>query len=258
VLIRLLKHRHTGVAPDRVFRRHEECSAVATYPCAFAPMPFMILTASAVPEILSNWEGALDGVGVVLGVRQFDSLKQGLIRVIPTVLLLDMGLPGLQGARGVASLTRANLVTKVIAFSQVVSDEAELALFKVGVRGCARRDCEPQIVRQIVVAIDQGELWIRRAITPRLVDDLSGRFRDVDRPTGMTDDLALLTEREREIVALIGSGESNKQIARRLFITERTVKAHLTGIFRKLGVADRVRLALRVASRPDYRSERVI
>jgi len=218
----------------------------------------MILIASALAEVLGNWEQALEGVGVVLGVRQFDSLKQGLTRVIPTVVLLDMELPGLQGARGVASLTRANPVTKVIAFSQVASDESELALFKVGVRGCVRRDCEPQVVRRIVVAVEQGELWIRRAITPRLFDELSGRFRDANPPTGISGDLALLTDREREIVALIGSGESNKQIARRLFITERTVKAHLTGIFRKLGVADRVRLALRVASRADYRSERVI
>ena len=56
--------------------------------------------------------------------------------------------------------------------------------------------------------------------------------------------LAELTRREREIAELIGNGESNKQIARTLMITERTVKAHLTEIFRKVGLADRLRLAL--------------
>jgi DNA-binding NarL/FixJ family response regulator len=60
--------------------------------------------------------------------------------------------------------------------------------------------------------------------------------------------LADLTQREREIATLIGIGESNKQIARRLTITERTVKAHLTEIFRKLGIGDRLRLALRVTA----------
>jgi two-component system NarL family response regulator len=218
----------------------------------------MILIASAAPDVQGNWEQALEGVGGVLGVRQFDSLKQGLARLAPKVLLLDLELPGLDGARGVAAIRRASPATKVIAFSQVASDELEIALFKLGVRGCARRDIEPQVLKRIVVAVEQGELWIRRAITPRLLDDLGARFREeACASTATGDDLALLTEREREIVRLIGSGESNKQIARELCITERTVKAHLTGIFRKLGVADRVRLALRVASRPDYRSERV-
>jgi two-component system NarL family response regulator len=62
--------------------------------------------------------------------------------------------------------------------------------------------------------------------------------------------LADLTRREREIAELIGNGESNKQIARQLAITERTVKAHLTEIFRKLGIADRLRLALLITDAP--------
>jgi two-component system NarL family response regulator len=63
--------------------------------------------------------------------------------------------------------------------------------------------------------------------------------------------LAYLTRREREIAELIGNGECNKQIARQLTITERTVKAHLTEIFRKLGIADRLKLALLVIDLPD-------
>ena len=68
--------------------------------------------------------------------------------------------------------------------------------------------------------------------------------------------LANLTEREQEISVLIGSGESNKQIARRLDITERTVKAHLTEIFRKLGITDRLRLALLVTNGSNLRRSR--
>ncbi len=73
----------------------------------------------------------------------------------------------------------------------------------------------------------------------------------------MTGRLAALTLREREIAELIGNGESNKQIARQLLITERTVKAHVTGIFRKLGVGDRLSLALRVSARRHADSEQV-
>jgi two-component system NarL family response regulator len=218
----------------------------------------MILIASAAPDILSNWERALEGVASILAVRQFESLKEGAARVAPRMLVLDLELPGLDGSRGVAALRRVTPATRIIVLSAVASDELEIALFKLGVRGCARRDIDPQLLKRIVLAIEQGEMWIRRAITPRLVDDLAARNRqDAYPPSAVGDELALLTEREREIVRLIGSGESNKEIARELCITERTVKAHLTGIFRKLGVADRVRLALRIASRPDYRSERV-
>jgi two-component system NarL family response regulator len=218
----------------------------------------MILIASAAPDILSNWERALEGVASILAVRQFESLKEGAARVAPQMLVLDLELPGLDGSRGVGALRRVSPATRIIVLSAVASDELEIALFKLGVRGCARRDIDPQLLKRIVLAIEQGEMWIRRAITPRLVDDLAARNRqDAYPPSAVGDELALLTEREREIVRLIGSGESNKEIARELCITERTVKAHLTGIFRKLGVADRVRLALRIASRPDYRSERV-
>ena len=219
----------------------------------------MILIASAVPDILGRWEQALEGVAGVLAVRQFDALKEGLARVAPRLLLLDLDLPGLDGPRGVAALRRADAATRIIVLAEAASDELEIALFKLGVRGCARRDIDPQLLKRVVVAIEHGELWIRRSITPRLLDELSARIREVTNGVRTTSDqLAVLTEREREIVKLIGSGESNKQIARQLCITERTVKAHLTGIFRKLGVADRVRLALRVASRRDYRSEPIV
>lgn len=223
-----------------------------------SPNPPMILIASAVPDILGRWEQALEGVAGVLAVRQFDALKEGLARVAPRLLLLDLDLPGLDGPRGVAALRRADAATRIIVLAEAASDELEIALFKLGVRGCARRDIDPQLLKRVVVAIEHGELWIRRSITPRLLDELSARIREATNGVQTaSDQLAVLTGREREIVKLIGSGESNKQIARELCITERTVKAHLTGIFRKLGVADRVRLALRVASRPDYQRERV-
>ena len=106
------------------------------------------------------------------------------------------------------------------------------------------------------MAIEQGELWIRRSITPRLLD--GARPRDESQIKRISAGrLADLTQREREIAALIGHGESNKQIARRLAITERTVKAHLTGVFRKLGIADRLKLALQVRSQPESDRERV-
>ena len=211
----------------------------------------MILIASSCPDTLARCEQGLQGFAAVLTVRQPESLRECLVHLAPQILLLDLGLPGFDGPKGVAALRKANPTTKIIALTGSLSDEAELALFKTGVRGCCRSDIDPQLLKRVVVAIEQGELWIRRSITPRLLDELRSL---ADTHFGR---LADLTQREREIAALIGNGESNKQIARQLSITERTVKAHLTGIFRKLGIADRLRLALQVRAQPEGERERL-
>jgi DNA-binding NarL/FixJ family response regulator len=218
----------------------------------------VILVASSSSDMLARWEQGLQGYDVILTVRRLDSLKEGLVRAIPHVLLLDFDLPGLDGPKGIAGLRKSSPATKIIALTGIVSDEMELALFKAGVRGCCRSDIDPQLLKRIVAAVEQGELWIRRSITPRLLDELGARLRDETRTTHVVAGrLAGLTPREREIAELIGNGENNKQIARRLFITERTVKSHLTGIFRKLGVLGRLNLALQMSARPDADGQHV-
>ena len=209
----------------------------------------MILIATSSAESLARWTLGVTGLGAVLAVGQLDALQQGMIRIAPAVLLLDMDLPGVSCAT-VASLRKRNSATKIVSLSRTVSDEVELTLFRSGVRGCCRCDIDPPLLARVVVAIQQGELWIRRSLTPRLLDELGEKLRHENRIVAASSlgRLAELTLREREIAALIGNGDSNKQIARQLAITERTVKAHLTGIFRKLGIADRLGLALRVTA----------
>ena len=106
-------------------------------------------------------------------------------------------------------------------------------------------DIEPEQLKNVVEAVQQGELWIRRALSWHLLNELVVITQEKNKiKQAVSDLLANLTRREYEIATLVGNGESNKQIARRLDITERTVKAHLTEVFRKLEVADRLKLAL--------------
>jgi two-component system nitrate/nitrite response regulator NarL len=208
----------------------------------------MLLIASSSPDTLARWLGGVRWLARVLQVTDLPAVKDSLTRFSPRVLLLDMNLPGLHGATGVAALRELCSRTPIIVLSDTASEEAELALFLAGARGCCLRDIDPQLLKRVVTAVLQGELWIRRSLTPRLLDEVGARLRResyaerTDRPLGD------LTQREREIAMLIGDGDSNKQIARRLDISERTVKAHLTGIFRKLGIGDRLKLALLVTS----------
>lgn len=207
----------------------------------------MILIASSSSELLRVWKQGLEGYSAAPTVSGLNALMVEMVRTKPEVLVLDLDLPDLDGARGIARLMKLNSATKVIALGGEPCDIRELGLFRIGVRGCCRNDIDPRLLPSVVVAIQQGELWIRRTLTPRLLDELGERIRaDNEGRRAAMARLAELTRREREIAQLIGNGESNKQIARELTITESTVKAHLTEIFRKLGIADRLKLALLV------------
>ncbi|MEO7465344.1 MAG: response regulator transcription factor [Nitrosospira sp.] len=142
---------------------------------------------------------------------------------------------------------KLNPETKVILLIPSLPDEIEWSLFRTGIRGCCRSDVEPELLSTIVESVQRGELWLRRALSWRLLNELIVITQEKNNmKKAISDLLANLTRREGEIATLVRNGDSNKQIARRLDITERTVKAHLTEVFRKLEIAGRLKLTLMV------------
>lgn len=205
----------------------------------------MILLASSSQDDLFRWEQGVRSLAPVFCSTNLDSVRSELVRIKPQVLLLDHELPKLDGPSGISGLMKLNPETKVIVMSHAISDEIEWGLFRTGIRGCCRDDIEPEQLKSVVEAVQQGELWIRRTLSWHLLNELVMITQEKNKiKQAVSDLLANLTRREYEIATLVGDGESNKQIARRLDITERTVKAHLTEVFRKLDVADRLKLAL--------------
>jgi DNA-binding NarL/FixJ family response regulator len=189
----------------------------------------------------------LSGLASVSHVTSLEQLNDALERARPQVLLLDYNLPGLEGSAGIAVLAGVSLDTKIVILSHALSDETEWDLFKAGVRGCCPRDIETKQLKNVVLVVLKGEFWIRRTLACRMLKELGVIVREKNQNQQATNNLLMnLTQREKEIAALVGSGENNKQIAQHLSITERTVKAHLTEIFRKLDVADRLNLSLMV------------
>jgi len=208
----------------------------------------MILIAGSSPELLARWEQALQGIAAVRTLHEMDSLRLGLELAGPQVLLLDVDSPSFSDADTVFRLRNWNPTMRIVVLSGPISDDTELAFFKAGARGCCRRDIDPQLLKRVVVAVQIGELWIRRSLTPRLLDEPgASSVSNIQSRRANVGRLAYLTRREQEIAALIANGGTNKQIARQLAISESTVKAHLTEIFRKLGTADRLKLALLIA-----------
>lgn len=206
----------------------------------------MLIIASASTDRITRWRDGLYGMDEIVEVTEGSRLKSCLGSHTPQVLLLDIDFPGLGNpTSAIPKLRQASPATKFIILGRPASDEAEIALFAAGVRGVCGGDVEPQVMQRMVTAVRQGEPWIRRSLIPRLVDRLNSRTSsDTSRFHMDSGKAAELTRREQQIATLVRSGESSKQIARRLDVSEPTIKAHLTDMLRKIGIDERLKLAL--------------
>jgi two-component system nitrate/nitrite response regulator NarL len=131
----------------------------------------------------------------------------------------------------------------LVVISQVPDQEQALAALAAGARGYCHALATPEMLRDVAAAVSHGGLWVGPELMNRLIRSLPAAA--IPKSDGQAQDLAALTERERETAQRVARGFSNKEIARQLDITERTVKAHLSAIFAKLGLRDRLQLALR-------------
>ena len=166
----------------------------------------------------------------------------------PTAVLLDAELLDKPLERQVGEIVNHAGQARVIVLTPVFIEDEEIALLKAGAKGCCRRGVDPDSLQQVLTVTANGGVWVTRSLLPRLVSELR-KYVDAHRKPAETpanDVLAELTQREREIVRLIVEGASNKEVASSLNISERTVKGHLSNVFQKLGVADRLKLVLLV------------
>jgi two-component system nitrate/nitrite response regulator NarL len=194
-------------------------------------------------------------------VASVDALLDKLAATAPDVVLID-GEPLTKPIdRHIARLVTAAPAARVIVMTAAYNEDEEVALLRAGVKGCCRRGVDPDSLRQVLTAT-QGGVWVTSSLLPRLVRELQ-RFATqpvaqessaaqssaaAPKPDVISklpkEKLATLTRREQDIVKLIAAGATNKQIATDLDISERTVKGHLSNVFQKLGIPDRLKLVL--------------
>ena len=151
----------------------------------------------------------------------------------PDVLLLDLSMPDLDGIEVTKRLQEASPATKIVVFTSFSDRERIVQALDAGAVGYLLKDAEPEEIRAAVQAAARGEA----PLTPRAAAALLAARRE--RPSEVQ-----LTAREREVLGLVVEGLANKQIARRMGISEKTVKGHLTNLFQRIGVADRTQAAL--------------
>ncbi|WP_250030066.1 response regulator [Paractinoplanes maris] len=148
----------------------------------------------------------------------------------PDVVLLDMVLPGMDGVAVLRELARCALPAKVLVVTSFTDRGRLLAAVRAGARGYLSKDVDPQALVAAVRSVHAGHLLLEPDVAATLL--------------GAPADLPALTARERDVLALIADGRSNREIARALVVAEKTVKTHVSSILMKLGLADRTQAAL--------------
>ena len=150
----------------------------------------------------------------------------------PDVVLMDLSMPGLDGAEATRRMTAELPDVQVLVLTSYADGENVVRALDAGAAGYLLKDAEPASLVEAVRAVASGQ----SPLDPRVARTYLSTRRV---PAGPE-----LTDREREVLSLVGMGLANKQIARRLGIREGTVKAHLTRVFQQIGVQDRTAAAL--------------
>ena len=161
----------------------------------------------------------------------------------PDVIILDLALPGTDGLDLIPELLATAKGARILILTGVLDADAHTRAMRLGAMGVVLKEKAPEVLIKAVLKVHAGELWLDRAAVARLFGrnaQAGGRAK----PDPEAAKIATLTGREREIVTLIGEGLRNKQVAERLFISEGTVRNHLTSVFGKLDVADRFELMM--------------
>lgn len=207
----------------------------------------LIFLASSSLRTRRRWGEQLENSFVTCEVADLASLRRNLSSLRPSVLLLDFDLPGLGRLRGLRAIARAHQETKVIVLAAETDESEAVAVLGTGARGYFERDADSLLVRKAVEMVQKGEIWVRRSVLLHVLGRLTtsaARVPDAASSPQPQKRREILSGRQREVAQLIAGGAANREIATRMRISEKTVKAHLTAIFRKVGVANRLRLAL--------------
>jgi DNA-binding NarL/FixJ family response regulator len=161
----------------------------------------------------------------------------------PDIILLDLDLNGSSGLDFLVELFTLAPEARVIILTGVYDAAAHQRAMHLGAMGLVLKEKAAEVVIKAIEKVHAGEVWFDRVMMGHMISQLSrATLTPKSKPEAQR--IASLTEREREIVALIGEGLKNKLIANRLFISETTVRHHLTSVFDKLGVSDRLELII--------------
>lgn len=160
----------------------------------------------------------------------------------PDVILMDINMPGIDGLQAIKELKsdKSNSSIKIVVLTIHEDKEYLFKTLKMGVDGYVLKDAEPNVLVDAIRSVYKGQTYIQPNMTKELVKE----FTRVTTHEKKKESYKNLTNRELQILELITEGMINKEIAQRLYISEKTVKNHISNIFKKLNVSDRTQAAV--------------
>lgn len=197
-----------------------------------------VLITSSDKSRCENWQKLLaENVNVQQVV--IEETFQKLSRIKPDLCLVDVDSLHTVDKTEIINLVGSQHETSFIIFVAIPDADDGFAWIRAGAKGYVNRLSHANVMQAVIETVEHGEIWAGRQVVQQLLQNLQ-------LTPEITNDVQFekLTDREHELALLIGSGLSNNQVADRLAVKERTVKAHLSNIFKKLKIKSRVQLAL--------------
>lgn len=167
------------------------------------------------------------------GVDCIEKLKN----VTPDILLLDINMPSMNGLEVLQNIKKLNYKIKVLVLTVHNEVEYLLKAVDIGINGYLLKDSESTELKQAIISVINGEDYIQPNLIPLLNSKMIDRNNDNEK-------MSKLTNRELEVLKLLSIGKLNRQVAEELQISERTVKNHVSNIFKKIEVKDRTQAAV--------------
>ncbi len=190
----------------------------------------LILSSAEDLEVVGE---ADDGAHAVAAVRQHR----------PDVVLMDIRMAQMDGITATAALRRLDVPPQVIVLTTFQADEQVMSALRAGASGFLVKDTPPADIINAIRLVASGDAIISPSVTRTLLSHF-GDGQASERRRAAARRLATLTDREREVAAAVGAGASNAEVAAALFLSEATVKAHVSRLFSKLEVVNRVQIAI--------------
>lgn len=208
-----------------------------------------ILIADGQPIVLEGLRSVLTkhaGIQVVGEAADGMEAIEKTVSLDPDVVLMDLKMPRVDGLTVLRSIHTRAPRSKVILFSGSDSKDEFVEAMKLGCSGILSKESAVNLIERSISKVYAGEIWLDSNTTAAVIRQFAApvEFPPPANNGKSTRERAQLSQREREIIVLIAQGYKNKEIAEKMFITEQTVKNHLHNVFDKLGVSDRLELAL--------------
>jgi DNA-binding NarL/FixJ family response regulator len=158
----------------------------------------------------------------------------------PDVILMDINMPGMNGLQAIEELKKEEGIYKVVVLTIHQDREYLFKTIQLGAEGYVLKDAEASVLIEAIRTVSEGNTYIQ----PNMTSELVREYTRISTHTRSKEEENVLTSREIEVIGLIAEGLINKEIAKKLYISEKTVKNHVSNIFKKLNVSDRTQAAI--------------